>query len=322
MFSGGLDSAVAIHLLQRQGLDVEAVYFVLPFYSGLGSDHSEMHTYAQSLHVPLNIIEEGEEFLDMIKHPRFGFGKYVNPCIDCRIHRLKKAKALMEHLGAHFLATGEVIGQRPMSQHRQGLNSIEKHSSLEGLLLRPLCAKLLPPTIPEKKRWVDRGSLLGISGRGRKEQFAYAEKYGIEHATPAGGCILTQKETASRYADLLEHNPEFDVSDFRCIAYGRHFRLSPSFKLIVGRNESENAIIRHNLRETDYQFEMEQTEGPFALGRSRADETTLETAAQIVARYSKEKNKPAASVRLVRGNESRSISVIPCDDTITSRYRV
>ena len=180
MFSGGLDSTIAVHLLKQQGIDVTALYFVLPFESGLDFDHAAVKRYANGLSVPLRIEEEGEGFLDMVSSPDFGYGKHANPCIDCRIHRLKKAKGIMDEIGASFIVTGEVIGQRPKSQRKDSLILIERKAGLEGILLRPLSAQLLEPTIPETKGWVDRSKLLAISGRGRKEQLAYSKKYGLK----------------------------------------------------------------------------------------------------------------------------------------------
>jgi tRNA U34 2-thiouridine synthase MnmA/TrmU len=179
MFSGGLDSVMAAHLLKSQGLDVTALHFLLPFYSGLGRRPRQVEEYAAALGVPLRVEEEGEEYLAMFREPAFGYGKNANPCVDCRIHRLKKAARIVEETGAICLATGEVVGQRPMSQKLHTMQQVEKLSGLQGKLLRPLSAKLLAPTDAEEAGIIDREKLSDISGRSRTVRLAYAKLHGL-----------------------------------------------------------------------------------------------------------------------------------------------
>lgn len=323
MFSGGLDSVVAAHLLKRQGLTVEALHFVLPFESGLGRTHATVKRRAEVLGIPLIVVEEGEEFLEMLKDPSFGYGKHVNPCIDCRIHRLRKAAAIMRERGASFIATGEVVGQRPMSQRMDAMRSIEKRSGLEGLLLRPLSAQLLEPTIPERDGLVDRGSLLGLNGRNRKPQLAYAREHGLEHGSPGGGCILTDEQTARRLEDLRHHRPDYDIHDLRLIAYGRRFRLSPNAIVAVGRNAEENEMLQQLARPGDWLLSLERYPGPVALARGELSEDDLSLAGSIVTRYAtKARKAPEVRVAAVQGEQRRGLTVAPASELRCVELRV
>ncbi|MFP4014330.1 MAG: hypothetical protein ACLFVQ_09620 [Chitinispirillaceae bacterium] len=309
MFSGGLDSVIAAHLLKEQGLEVVALNFVLPFYSGIGRTDREVKTHAEKLGVRLRMEEEGEEFLDMIKEPSFGFGKNANPCVDCRIYRLAKARQIMEEENAVCLATGEVVGQRPMSQRMDCLYKVERLSDLKGKLLRPLSAKLLTPTDVEQAGIVDREKLLCISGRSRKVQLAYARQHGLSHASPAGGCLLTNTETAVRYNDLIENNPDFALSDFKLIAWGRHFRTSPYFKVIVSRNESENDVLEKLCSSGMYLFSLRDVPGPLALGVGEPTEADLRLGASAVVRFSKVRKEKNVAVMVGSGGKKRILEV-------------
>ncbi|MCU0609774.1 MAG: hypothetical protein MUF22_08425 [Chitinispirillaceae bacterium] len=286
MFSGGLDSVCATHLLLSQGLRLQGLYFSLPFYTGFGMSYASVQAAADKLQLPLRIIEEGEEYLAVVKSPIFGFGRNANPCVDCRIHRLGIAKKIMEDLGASFIATGEVVGQRPMSQRRDCLHTIENRAGIKGRLLRPLSAKTLPETIPEADGLVDREKLLSISGRGRKEQIAYAKQHGLVHGTPAGGCFLTEKIAAFRLQDLSAHVPDFSLDDFRLLAFGRHFRLSPTTKLVIGRDDAENRLLEKMASPADFVMYMaDDKPGPVAV--LRGDASLVPLAASVIARYSR-----------------------------------
>lgn len=322
MFSGGLDSVIASHLLKEQGLEIVALNFVLPFYSGIGRTDREVKKHAEKLGVRLRMEEEGEEFLDMIKDPSFGFGKNANPCVDCRIFRLAKAKQIMEEEGAVCLATGEVVGQRPMSQRMDCLYKVERLSGLKGKLLRPLSAKLLTPTDVEQAGIVDREKLLGISGRSRKVQLAYARQHGLSHASPAGGCLLTNTETAVRYNDLAAHDPDFTLSDFKLIAWGRHFRTSPDFKVIVSRNESENDVLEKLFSPGMYLFSLRDVPGPLALGVGEPTEEDLRFGASAVVRFSKAKKEKGVSVQIDSDDESMLLEVEAADEEKLNSYRV
>ncbi|MBD3344795.1 MAG: DUF814 domain-containing protein [Chitinivibrionales bacterium] len=322
MFSGGLDSVIAAHLLKEQGCDVAALHFVLPFESGVGKEHATIRSLADSIAIPLILVEEAEEFLPMIKNPRFGYGKHANPCLDCRIHRIRKAKEIMDREGSRFIATGEVVGQRPMSQRMECLNAIAKRSGLEGLLLRPLSAKLLAATIPEQKGWVDREKLLGIHGRGRKEQLAYAKKHGLAHLPPAGGCMLTQAATARRFTDLRDATPHFSLADFKLLAYGRHFRMSPQVKLVVGRNEKENEILTMLAQKEDCFITPDNIPGASALLKGPLSSDQIQTAAAITARFSKAKDKKTAHLIITQNGATRTIEVTPANEELYDKMRI
>jgi hypothetical protein len=323
MFSGGLDSACATHLLLAQGLSLKAVHFALPFYSGLGLDYRPVRQAAEKLGVPLEIVEEGEEYLAVVKNPAFGFGKNANPCVDCRIHRLGKAKKIMEAAGASFIATGEVVGQRPMSQRMDCLHKIANHAGLKGYLLRPLSAKLLPPTIAELHGLVHRERLFGISGRSRKEQLAYARKHGLIHGAPAGGCILTNEKTAARFMDLRGHSPDFTLQDFKLLAWGRHFRLSASCKLVIGRDDRENGILEKIISPSDYRLQLpNDIPGPLGILLGPDAPSFLPAAASIFARYTRFREDARCMVSVIGEGNTRSVDAAPATDGECDTVRI
>lgn len=321
LFSGGLDSVIAAHLLKRQGISLKALHFVLPFYSGIGFSYKNIKEYAHALEIPLRIEEEGEEFLSMVKNPKFGFGKNANPCIDCRIHRLKKAFKIMVEEGASFIATGEVVGQRPMSQRMDCLHKIEKSADLKGILIRPLSAKLFSPTKPEIEGLIDREKLLDISGKSRKRQLEYAKKHNLIHSTPAGGCILTNIHTANRFHEMLSKSKKLSLFDFKLMAYGRHFRINGN-KLVVSRNESENNILEKFHNEKTCFFEISDIAGPFGITDSIIDTDTKNLAASIVARYSKARNENSVNVKIIYKGKEEEITVKPADSDFCDKSRI
>jgi len=286
LFSGGLDSALALKLIRDQGIDVEALHFITPVYQLHEAECiPAVKRIASQLGVPLRLIRLGNEFLDMVRNPKYGYGKNLNPCIDCRILKLSIAKKVMEEEGASFIVTGEVLGQRPMSQHRQAIDLIERKAGLKELIVRPLSAKLFEPTIPEKKGWLDRERLLDIHGRGRRVQIELAEKFGITNYTsPAGGCLLTDANFCRRLKDILDYN-SLDVDNVELLKVGRHFRLSPSAKLVVGRNEKENDRLLSFADNKDLLFEPVDLPGPVALGRGSFSKNEKQLACSIVSRY-------------------------------------
>ncbi|MBN2038338.1 MAG: hypothetical protein JW768_16475 [Chitinispirillaceae bacterium] len=323
MFSGGLDSACATHLLLSQGLSLKAVHFVLPFYAGLGLDFVPVRKAAHQLGVPLQIVEEGEEYLDVVKNPLFGFGKNANPCMDCRVHRLAKAKAIMEEESASFIVTGEVLGQRPMSQRKDCLHRIENSAGLKGYLVRPLSALLLPPTFAEKSGLIDRSRLLGISGRGRKEQLAYAQKHGLAHGPPAGGCILTNEKTAVRFKELACCNPGFSLIDFKLLAWGRHFRLSPSCRLVVGRDDGENRMMRKIVPASSCFLQLpDNVPGPLAVVLGKVGSAEIERAASLVSRYTRFKNEARCRVLVTCEGKAEIVEAVPAVDRECALFRI
>jgi tRNA-specific 2-thiouridylase len=283
LLSGGLDSSIAVRMVMEQGIEVEALNFVTPFCQ-YGEGLVEL---AKELGVKLHTVSLLEDYLEVVKKPRHGYGSNLNPCIDCRILMLRRAKARMEEVGASFIVTGEVLGQRPMSQHKQALMTIDRESGLEGLVLRPLSARSLPPTKAEEEGWVDRGRLLSITGRSRREQIKLASAYRISHySCPSGGCLLTDPGFARRLKDLLSHCPSPTLNDIELLKVGRHFRLSPSTKLVVGRNKAENERLRALSQKGDIIFEAMGHNCPVSIARGPLNGNDARISARLEARYS------------------------------------
>lgn len=297
LLSGGLDSTLAVKLMMNQGIEVTALNFITPFCTCTrkGCKH-EANRIAGKFDIPIKVVVAGDEYIQMVKNPKHGYGKNMNPCIDCRIFMLKKAKKYMEEMGASFLFTGEVLGQRPMSQRRETMTIIEKEAGLEGLILRPLSAQFLEPTIPEKEGLIDRKKLFRISGRCRKPQMELAEEFGIEdYLCPAGGCRLTDSQFARRVREAFEHD-EDGIQDMNLLKYGRHFRLPSGVKVIVGRNEEENSIISRFAEEKDLLMEVVGFGSPITLLKGSRNEEDVKMAASVCVRYSNYKGK--AEVRI------------------------
>ncbi|MEM1566828.1 MAG: tRNA 4-thiouridine(8) synthase ThiI [Candidatus Bathyarchaeia archaeon] len=306
LFSGGLDSSLAIKLIQEQGISVEAITFLTPFYSARAGGFS-LERAAQQLGVPLTVVRLGLDYLRIIRNPKYGYGRHMNPCIDCRIYMLKKAKQYARRIGASFIITGEVLGERPMSQNWKALKIVEEESSLKGKLLRPLSAKLLPPTEPEKAGIVDRSRLLDVRGRSRKRQLALARAYGItEYQSPAGGCLLTYKEFSAKLRDLLTHKKRVSMADLELLKVGRHFRYDKN-KIIVGRNKEENETLLKLKGRNDYFFEAIGTGSPITLLQGPKTKQAIEKAAQLTAYYSDQKT---GKVHVKYGKEKPEKSII------------
>jgi len=287
LLSGGLDSTLAVRLILDQGIEVEALNFVTPFCTCNCRGRCEAALVAERFNIPLKIIGLTEEFFQVVKRPKYGYGSGMNPCLDCRVLMFSKAKQRMEEVGADFVFTGEVLGERPMSQRRDAMRIIERESGLDGRLLRPLSAKLLPPTIPEREGIVDRERLLAVSGRSRKPQMALAEQYGLnDYPCPAGGCRLTDPGFARRIRDLVRYKEDFILNDVNLLKVGRHFRVSPTTKAVVGRDEGENNCILVLARQGDILFEVKGYGSPVTLLRGKAGEEDIRLAAAITARYS------------------------------------
>lgn len=292
LLSGGLDSTLAAKVILDQGIELEALNFITVFCTctARGETCLASQKAVQTLGIALKVFNVSEEYLNVIKSPKYGYGSNMNPCIDCRIFMLKKAKSYMEECGASFIVTGEVLGQRPMSQRKEAMKLIEKEAGLEGLILRPLSARFLPPTIPEKMGWVDREKLLGIQGRSRKPQIELAKEFGIhDYPCPAGGCLLTDPGFSKRLKDLMTHDPNFSLNDIHLLKIGRHFRLSNKSKLIVGRMEDENLKLKTFARDGDIILKVNRFPGPISILRGEINGSDIEKAASITARYSKAK---------------------------------
>lgn len=300
LFSGGLDSSLAVRMVQEQNVEVEGIHFFSVFTTkGIRAEPDPLtRRAAEELGLCVRFEDNSEAFLDMVKHPKHGYGSHVNPCIDCRISNLMRAAEVMRGIGADFLVTGEVVGERPMSQNRNTLRHIEKETGLNGLILRPLSALLLEPTHPEKQGWVRREDLLSVSGRSRKPQLALAARFGLKHfSTPAGGCLLTDPGFSVRMRDLLDHCPACDLNDVNLLKVGRHFRLAPDVKAVVGRNERENEAVERLAHDSDILMEATTHPGPVTLVRGPATETHLRLAASVTIRYGKAAALPRTSIR-------------------------
>jgi len=292
MFSGGLDSRLVIKLLQEQGIDTEAIFFNLPFGTGCCNLNCTFN-FSQMQGIPLKVIDCTsdkylQDYIKIIKKPRHGYGSGLNPCVDCRIFMLKIAKEYMKKIKADFIATGEVLGERPMSQHRKAMDIIEKESGLKGLLLRPLSAGLLEETIPEKKKLVDRSKLLKIKGRGRNKQIELANKYKIDYPSPGGGCLLCEREFIKRLKNLMDVK-KIDSRDLKLLRIGRHFRFGKNI-VIVGRNENENKQLL-KLKNKEYYLEVPGCGSPTTLIIGKSSKEILKKAAELTARYSDNRSK-------------------------------
>lgn len=284
LFSGGLDSILAVKLVQDQGIEVMGVSFISPFF---GVERAK--EAAKELGISLKVVGISRDLMEIVKKPKHGYGKNMNPCIDCHILMVKKAGGLMKKAGASFIISGEVLGERPMSQNRQSLRMVERESGYEGYLLRPLSAKLLPPTIPEKESWVERGRLLDIQGRSRKPQLALARKYGLrKFPTPAGGCLLTDSVFSQRLKDLLSEKESPSVNDLELLKVGRHFRSLEGKKIVVARRKEENNVLLNLAEPGDFLLRLKDYPGPLTMvrGKDIGDES-IRGAAKLTAGYSR-----------------------------------
>ena len=315
LFSGGLDSTLSILLMLKQDIRVTALTFVTHFecgpreYSSGGFDPCAV---AQKYGFDVKIVHFGEEFIDIVRNPRFGHGKNMNPCTDCRILMLREARKVMEESGADFIVTGEVLGQRPMSQLKDKLNLVVNQSGLKGKLLRPLSAKLLTPTDPELSGLVDRDQLEAINGRSRRRQMELAEQLGLEsHFSPAGGCLLTDRSYSNKLRDLLAHSEHVTFDDFDLLRAGRHFRLDANTKLIVGRNEEDNTRILSQRQPQHVQLEALGVGSPIALLIGEASDENITKAARITARYTSARHQPSVEVTVSDSNGERTLAVLP-----------
>ena len=305
LLSGGLDSQLAIKMMQEQGFDVSAVAIKTPFCDfdcGRGCGF-EIRERADDLNVNLKTVYLGDEYIEMLKHPKHGIGAGFNPCIDCRSMMFDAAKKHMEEIGAEFIISGEVLGQRPMSQHAPALRTIEKESDLVGKIVRPLSAALLPETDPEKNGLIKRENLGMIRGRTRRNQLDMAKKYGIENPPNAGGgCLLTEPQFGVKAKDLFSHTENPTINDIDLLKIGRHFRLDEQTKFIVGRNKDENEMIKAIALPGDILLEAKDFVGPISILRGSNAKEHLKFASSVTLRYSDAPNNEQAIVS-IRGND-------------------
>ena len=302
LFSGGLDSMLAIKLIKEQGIDVTALYI----YTGFGGTkdvRDELEKRAKMAGAEFLSVDVRQEYIqDILFSPVYGYGKNFNPCIDCHGYMFKIAKKMLSDLDASFLVTGEVLGQRPMSQRKEALSQVKKLAQDEdNLILRPLSAKLLEPTTPEIKGWVDRDKLLDISGRSRDRQLSLAKKYGWEdYESPAGGCLLTEPVYSQKIRDFIEYE-DFGVEDIDLLKYGRHFRLPDGAKLVVGRHKEDNEALKLIVNKDYAPFTLPIT-GPYSLIYKNASLKDLELAAKIAITYAKSQKDKEYSVDILGKN--------------------
>ena len=295
LFSGGLDSILAAKILLEQGAQVEAITFKSYFF---GSELAQKA--AKNLGIKIRVIDISKPQLKIVKRPRYGYGKNMNPCIDCHLLMLKTAKKIMEKENFDLIATGEVLGERPMSQNKQAMALIEKEAGLSGYLLRPLSAKLLKPTIAEKKGLIDRDKLLAIQGRSRKKQIELAKKYNINwYPSPAGGCLLTDPGFSQRLKGLLKNYPQAKETDINLLKIGRHFWYQSKnketlAKIVVGRNQQENEQLKKMRQKKDILIELKDFSGPTTLIRlykGKDLKQAIKLAQKLTKRYSTKAKK-------------------------------
>jgi tRNA U34 2-thiouridine synthase MnmA/TrmU len=339
LYSGGLDSTLAVKLVEVQGIEVLAVYFRTGFSiadvrkrrgkrSKEGSEYENPAVkYARKYGFPLKVVDVSYEYFDVITNPRYGYGSYINPCIDCRIFMFRKAREMMESVGADFLVSGEVLKQRPMTQHLQTLQLIDRRAEVQGLVLRPLSAKALEPTIPEIEGWVDREKLEGIVGRNRTRQMELAREFGIDEFEPpgGGGCYLADESFARKYREVLAVEGEMTRDHLFLLTLGRHFRLPTGIKVVVSRNAGETAALE--ALKSSYWFFDTVGQGPVAVVRT-ADarpptNEEIQTTADILAGYSKTTDGTIEVVyRSPDGRASGSVIGRALKEELLSQWRV
>ncbi|UCD31841.1 MAG: tRNA 4-thiouridine(8) synthase ThiI [Desulfobacterales bacterium] len=305
--SGGLDSILSALVLKAQGVNVMWVSFETPFFSSTKARQASKNTG-----IPIVVQNITPDYLKMLKNPPCGYGKYMNPCMDCHALMFRLAGAIMKENNLDFLFSGEVLGQRPMSQNKQSLRYVEKQSGFDGYILRPLSAKKLPETIPESAGIVDRNRLLGISGRSRKPQIQLAKEFGIEdYPSPAGGCLLTDKSYAARLKDLFDHQDSYAESEYHLLKYGRHLRLDNKTKIIVGRTHKDNENIkRYYTPHEDTLIKVINIPGPTVLMPHGGSKEMTILSASICTGYSKAPDTVPVDVKIVTPHGHEVIKVV------------
>ncbi len=326
LISGGLDSLLAARMVMDQGIHVEGINFFTGFCV-------EGHTHAirkqdrnrpkrnnalwsaEQLGIKLHILDIIDEYKDVVINPKHGYGANLNPCLDCKIFMVNKARQWMDQHGFDFIITGEVIGQRPMSQRKDTMPVVARDSGAEDRLVRPLCAKNLPPTLPEREGWLDRDTLHGFNGRSRKPQIALAARYGFEDfAQPAGGCcFLTDRQYSVKLADLWKTrgSRDYELDDIMLLKVGRHLRPRPHFKMIVGREEGENRFLEGYRKRFVHLLPTSHL-GPLVLLDGEVDAEDIELAARLTARFSKGRDAERVTVQVNDvGGAMRSLTVVP-----------
>lgn len=325
LLSGGLDSQLAVRMMQEQGFEVSAVAIKTPFCDfdcGRGCGF-EIRERADDLNVNLKTVYLGDEYIEMLKHPKYGIGSGFNPCIDCRAMMFNAAKKHMDEIGAEFIISGEVLGQRPMSQHGPALRTIEKESGLVGKIVRPLSAALLPETDPEKNGLIKRENLGMIKGRTRRAQLDMAKRYGIENPPNAGGgCLLTDPTFGLRAKDLFAHTETPTINDIDLLKIGRHFRLDEQTKFVVGRNKDENEMIKAIALSGDILLHVRDHMGPVSILRGKNVDTHVKFASAVTLRYSDAPKGKQTSVVINKDNTKEEIVTQHLEEDSYIKFRI
>ncbi len=306
LLSGGLDSTLAVKILQRQGVEIEAINFQTMF----GCCKDDARRVAHELGIKFTMLPVGMDYVELVKNPKYGTGKAINPCVDCRIYMFRLAKKLMQEIDASFVVSGEVLGQRPMSQRFDCFETIERDAELEGLIVRPLSAKLLEPTLPEKEGIIDREGLYDIQGRSRTRLLELAREYGIENPPqPSTGCALTEPEFAKKVKDIFQHMEDYDRWHFEILKTGRHFRLDAETKAVIGRDEQENEYLAYLHPRGTTLLTPVNFAGPSALliGPSTAEK--LGELGRIILSYTKHPSAGPAQIQWERENSLGTLEV-------------
>lgn len=318
MMSGGLDSTLAAKLIRDEGIDVIGICFKSYFFGAQNAIRM-----AQQINIPLEVIDFSEVHFEMVKNPKHGYGKNINPCIDCHALMMNYSGKMLEKYGADFIITGEVLNQRPMSQNKSSLDVVKKESGFSDKILRPLCAKNLTPTKMELEGLVDREKLLDISGRSRKVQMALAEKWGIkDYPSPAGGCKLTEPNYAKRLRDLLDKKEEILPNDLELLKLGRHFRVSEKSKIISTRTGEEAEEIKQYLTKKDLIFLAEDFNGSMVIILGEPNEEDIEFAARVTGRYCKGKDEEKIKIKYgyFKHPLDKSVEIKAITDEEISKY--
>lgn len=329
LLSGGLDSTLAVKLMLDQGIEVYALNFTSAFCTcnsggvNKGGCKSESKRVADEFGIDIKVMTKGLDYIEIVRNARHGYGKGMNPCVDCRIYMFKAAKEYMREIGAEFIITGEVLGQRPMSQRKDAFRIIEAESGLEGLILRPLSAKQLEPSIPEKTGLVDREKLLDVLGRSRRQQIDLAEELDVnDYPCPSGGCLLTDKIFSKKVRDLLTNKRDVTKKDLTLLKAGRHFRYN-GVKIIVGKNEADNIKLKALVQPGDTLIEPADFPGPVAIAEGRAENGSLQFAGSLILRYALEKATGKKRLRATRENASEEFEVsAPVDEKLLEETRI
>lgn len=324
LISGGLDSLLSAKIVKDLGIEVTGLHLLSPF--GCKEDVEKV---CASIGIPLITKEKGEAYLDLVQNPRYGYGANMNPCIDCRIFMFQLADTVRQDLGADFIVTGEVLGQRPMSQQRHAINKIDNDSPLGDKVLRPLSAKLFAPSFPETQGWIKREDLFAISGRSRKPQLEMAAKYGLsDFSKPGGGCLLTEAEFSARLRDFFSHKThatsEERLSQSQILRLGRHFRFSENAKAIVARNNVENLELKRLWPKTKgHFFSPVNFDGPVAVFFGEADENSKLQVGKLISRYGKSKTLDQMEIGIEEGQTSTKFTIQSrMTDEELERYRL